>query len=151
MYKNILVAYAASAESRCVLHECVRLAPGPEADIHLLAVVVPPAPIIGGSDVVLVFNQEEDVEAEKNRVRNELAAAQRMLTEAGLQVTSHLEVGEPVEVIGSLAQKLNAELVIVGHSKHKSWASRWWRGSTNAMLIERVQCSLLVVRPTGGN
>lgn len=74
-----------------------------------------------------------------------------MLAEAGLRVTSHLEVGEPVDVIGSLAQKLNAELVIVGHSKNKSWASRWWRGSTNAMLIERVQCSLLVVRPMAGH
>lgn len=146
MYKKILVAYSATLESRCVLHECIRLAPGPEASIHLLAVVMPPPPIIGGSDVVVVFNQEEDVEVEKSRVRDELAVAHRFLSDAGLHITSHLEVGEPVDVIGTLASQLGAELVIVGHSRHKSWAARWWRGSTDAMLIERVQCSLLVAR-----
>ena len=62
----------------------------------------------------------------------------------GLHVIEHLEVGEPVHVIGKLADELGIELVIVGHSRHQSWAMRWWRGATDALLVEKVRCSLLV-------
>jgi nucleotide-binding universal stress UspA family protein len=43
-----------------------------------------------------------------------------------------------------LVEKLGIELVIVGHSRHKPLALRWWRGSVDALLVERVRCNLLV-------
>ena len=36
------------------------------------------------------------------------------------------------------------DLLIVGHKRSKKWALRWWRGSVDALLIERVRCSILL-------
>jgi nucleotide-binding universal stress UspA family protein len=74
----------------------------------------------------------------------ELAAGHALMAAAGLNVIDHLKVGEPVDAIGTLVDKLGIELVIVGHSLRKTFAMRWWRGSVDALLIERVKCSILV-------
>ena len=52
-------------------------------------------------------------------------------------------------IYGSMArQEAKAEsdidLLIVGHKRSKKWALRWWRGSVDALLIERVRCSILL-------
>ena len=143
MYRTILVAYNGTSESRSALYECVRLAPGPSAEIHLLVVVIPPSPALAG-EVPFVIDREEDLIAAKRQMENELLVGHRILSDAGLQVVNHLEVGDPIDVIGKLANELGIELVIVGHSRHQSWAMRWWRGATDALLVEKVRCSILV-------
>jgi hypothetical protein len=40
--------------------------------------------------------------------------------------------------------ELGIELLILGHPRSRSFAMRWWRGSVDAVLIERVRCSILV-------
>ena len=77
-------------------------------------------------------------------MQKELEIGAQRLIEGGLNVTSHLEVGEPVSVIEELARELQVELVIVGHSRQKPLALRWWRGSTDTLLVEKLRCSLLV-------
>ena len=72
---------------------------------------------------------------------NEAAAR---LTERGFSVTTHLEDGEPVDVISRMAESLGIDLVIVGHRRSKKVALRWWRGTVDSMLVERVHCSILV-------
>jgi nucleotide-binding universal stress UspA family protein len=145
MYRKILVAYNGAAESRSALLECIRLAPGSSAQIHLLVVVNPPPYLLVGEyAAAAVMNVEEELVAEKQRMDTELSAGHALLTNAGLQVVNHLEVGEPVNVIAELVEKLNIELVIVGHSRHKPLALRWWRGSMDALLVEKIRCSLLV-------
>jgi nucleotide-binding universal stress UspA family protein len=62
----------------------------------------------------------------------------------GLNVRSHLVIGEPVDVIARLVESLGIDLLILGHSRAKSFALRWWRGSVDAMLMDRVRCSILV-------
>lgn len=144
MYRKILIAYNGTAESRSALSECVRLSPSAQTEVHVLAVVVPPPLLIGGSDVVVAFNEEEDVALEKSRMQNELEQARVFLLNAGIPARVHLETGEPVDVIEASVNSLGVDLLIVGHSRHRSWATRWWKGATDAMLIERVQCSLLI-------
>ena len=145
MYRKILVAYNGTPESRYALDECIRLEPGPTADIHLLTVVTPPSPVlIGDYASVALLNAEEEMTAAKEEMEKELTVGQTRLIQAGLRVTKHLEVGDPVNVMGELSNKLGIELVIVGHSRQQSWATRWWRGSTDALLIEKVRCSILV-------
>ena len=68
----------------------------------------------------------------------------QQLATAGITATKHLEIGEPVEVIERLAKDLEINLVIVGHSKKKSRTFRWWAGTTDAKLTEKIQCSLLI-------
>lgn len=145
MYRKILVAYNGTPESRSALEECIRLAPGASADIHLLVVVnPPPSLLVGEYAAAAIINVEEELIAEKNKMERELAHGKTLLTSAGLSVVTHLEVGEPVNVIKELVDRLGIELVIVGHSRHKPWAMRWWRGSIDAVLVEKIRCCVLV-------
>jgi nucleotide-binding universal stress UspA family protein len=145
MYRKILIAYNGTSESIAALYECIRLEPDPSTEIHLLVVMNPPPTIMGGEyAAAALLNMEEEMAEATKKMGRELSKGHALLATAGLNVFNHLEVGEPIDVISKLAHQLNIELVIVGHSRHRSWAARWWRGSTNALLIEKLQCSLLV-------
>jgi nucleotide-binding universal stress UspA family protein len=88
---------------------------------------------------------------DRSRMDGDLNEAAARLTERGFSVTTHLQDGEPVDVITRMVDSLHIDLVIVGHRRSKKFALRWWRGSVDSMLIERVRCSILVAgeRPAG--
>ena len=145
MYQRILVAYNGTPESRVALEECLKLAPAASADVHLLAVVSPPPYLLVGEfAAAAVLSVEEGLAVEREKMAAELDKGATRLRAGGLTVTSHLEVGEPVSVIEELAADLKVELVIVGHSRTKPLALRWWRGTTDTLLVEKLRCSLLV-------
>jgi nucleotide-binding universal stress UspA family protein len=144
MHSKILVAYNGTPESRIALNECIRLAPGASAQIHLLAVITPSPIVLLGEFSAAVLPTEEEQQAERRTMLQVLESGRNLLTEAGLTVITHLESGEPIDVIAEMAEKFKIELVIVGHTRHKPWAMRWWKGSVDAMLIDRVRCTLLV-------
>lgn len=145
MYKKILVAYNGTQESRLALQECLRLAPDPSSQVHILAVVIPPPYLLVGEyAAAAVLSMEEGLNTEKENMRQQLQHECSMFQEAGLSVATYVEVGEPVNVIQELVEKLGIELVIVGHSRQKPLALRWWRGSLDALLIEKIRCSILV-------
>ncbi len=145
MYKQILVAYNGTPESQVALRECLRLSLPSTTSVHLLAVVSPPPYLLVGEfAAAAVLSVEEGLAVEREKMAKELEAGAAMLATGGLSVTPHLEVGEPVSVIEELANDLKIELVIVGHSRHKPLALRWWRGSTDTLLVEKLRCSLLV-------
>ena len=140
MYRKILVAYNGTPESRSALDEAVRLAPDASVEVHLAGVVhYPSAYLLAGEYVpeVALADEREHMEAD-------LKAAHAVLAGKGLNVTNHLVIGEPVEVITKLVSELSIDLLILGHPRSKSFAMRWWRGSVDAILIERVRCSILV-------
>ncbi|MDQ9170355.1 universal stress protein [Oxalobacteraceae bacterium R-40] len=145
MYNKILVAYNGTPESRLALQECIRLAPDASTQIHLLAVVIPPPYLLVGEyAAAAVLSMEEGLNAEKEKIRQELSDGCILFRNAGLSVTTHIEVGEPANVIQELVEKLGIDLVIVGHSRQKPLALRWWRGSMDALLIEKIRCSILI-------
>ena len=143
MYRNILVAYNGTPESRLALHECIRLAPGSSANIHLLAVITPIPFLLAGEFAAAVPSIDEE-EAERRAMEQVLESGRALLADAGLKVTTHLEVGEPINIIADMVAKTATELVIVGHSRQKPFAMRWWRGSLDAVLVEKIRCSVLV-------
>jgi nucleotide-binding universal stress UspA family protein len=143
MYRKILVAYNGTPESRHALQECIRLAPGASTEIHLLVVVTPTPIVLAGEFVAAVPTVDEEL-AEKEAMAQVLEAGRKLLEEADLRVTPHLEVGEPVNVISELVNRHGIDLVIVGHSRKKPFALRWWRGSMDAVLVDKVRCSVLV-------
>jgi nucleotide-binding universal stress UspA family protein len=145
MYGKILIAYNGTQESVLAFQECVRLAPDPSAEIHLLAVIdTPTPPIVGDFGTPTRFDAEEQIAAGKKKMDGELARKSAVLKDVGLNALIHVEVGEPVNVIEEFVKRLDIDLLIVGHSRHRSWATRWWRGSTDASLIERVPCTIMI-------
>jgi nucleotide-binding universal stress UspA family protein len=94
------------------------------------------------------FVPEPALAVDRSRMEADLKEAAARLIERGFNVTTHLEDGEPVEVISKLCQNLGIDLLIVGHRRSKKFAFRWWRGSVDSMLIERVRCSILIAGDT---
>jgi nucleotide-binding universal stress UspA family protein len=139
LYQKILVAYHDSPESRSALQACLRLEPGPSAEIHLVGVINVGTYLMAGEHVC-----ETVLAAEKDKIDQELAACHKILADAGMKVIDHLQAGEPVDVIGSLVENLGIDLVIVGHARNKPLALRWWRGSADANLVEKIRCNVLV-------
>ncbi|HEY1327802.1 MAG TPA: universal stress protein [Casimicrobiaceae bacterium] len=144
MYRRILVAFDGSPESRLAVDECAHLMAVSGREIHLVCVVHDPSPYLLAGE----FVPEPALAVDRSRMEADLEQAAGRLTERGFSVTTHLEDGEPVEVISKLCEKLGVDLLIVGHRRSKKFAFRWWRGSIDSMLIERVRCSILVAGDT---
>ena len=139
-YRKILLAYNGSAEGKRALFETADLAGFLSAEMHLLAVAsMPPSLFLTEG-----FVPEELLEEEKKRTQAVLDEGIRTLRERGFNVAGQLAVGEPVEEICRLAKSLGVDLIVVGHNQHSSFASRWWKGSVGATLLDHAPCSLLV-------
>ena len=140
MYRKILVAYDGSPESGLAIDECIGLAPGPETTIHLTGVVHDPSLYVLAGEFVPEIALSDD----RARVDADLAEAAGKFAAHGLTVTQHVIIGEPVTVIARLVEELGIELLILGHPRNRPFVLRWWRGSTDSLLIERTRCSILI-------
>jgi nucleotide-binding universal stress UspA family protein len=144
MYRKILVAYNGTPESRSALDEVGRFAPGPSVEVHLAGVVhYPSAYLLAGEYVPEVALADE-----RDHMEDDIKDAHALLAGRGIDVTDHLLVGEPADVLSKLVSELGIELLILGHPRSRSFALRWWRGSVDAVLIERVRCSILIASDT---
>ena len=144
MYRRILVAFDGSPESRVAVDECSHLMQVSGREIHLVCVLHDPSPYLLAGE----FVPEPALAIDRSRMEADLKEAATKLTERGFSVTTHLQDGEPVDVISRLVESLGVDLVIVGHRRSKKFALRWWRGSVDSMLIERVRCSILIASDT---
>jgi nucleotide-binding universal stress UspA family protein len=140
MYQKILVAYNGTPDSRSALDEVIRIAGDPSIEVHLAGVVhYPSAYLLAGEYVPEVALADE-----RDHMENDLKVAHKHLTDSGLKVTQHLVVGEPVDTLSKLVDQLGIDLLILGHPRSQSFAMRWWRGSVDKMMVERVKCSILI-------
>lgn len=146
MYRKILVAFDGSPESRLAVDECSHLMQVSGREIHLVCVLHDPSPYLLAGE----FVPEPALAIDRSRMEADLKEAAARLTERGFSVTTHLQDGEPVDVISRLVESLGVDLLIVGHKRTKKFALRWWRGSVDSMLMERVHCSILVAGDAGG-
>jgi nucleotide-binding universal stress UspA family protein len=139
MYRKILVAYNGTPESRLALDEAIRFAPMPRSKFTSPASFITLPPICSRENTCPKSRLPTSASMEAD-----LKDAHALLAGNGLTVIDHLLVGEPVDVLTKLVAELGIDLLILGHPRSKSFALRWWRGSVDAVLIERVRCSVLV-------
>ena len=140
MYQKILVAFDGSPESRLAVDECSHLMQVSGREIHLVCVLHDPSPYLLAGE----FVPEPALAIDRSRMEADLGEAAAKLTERGFSVITHLQDGEPVDVITRMVESLRIDLVIVGHRRSKKFALRWWRGSVDSLLVERVRCSILI-------
>ena len=140
MYRKILVAFDGSPESRLAVDECSNLTQIAGREIHVVCVLHDPSPYLLAGE----FVPEPALAIDRSRMQADLDEAAARLTGRGFSVTTHLQDGEPVDVISRMAESLGIDLVIVGHRRSKKFALRWWRGSVDSMLIDRVRCAILI-------
>lgn len=142
MYKRILMAYDGSEAGQNALLEARGMAGWGGAEMHMIAVMPPPAAFIGGEGGVYDLGLEEQERKEYAAI---LEDGLQRLRGAGHTVKGEVMVGEAVIEIAECAKRINADLIVVGHKHLDSWAARWWRGSVSKSLIEHSPCNVLVV------
>jgi nucleotide-binding universal stress UspA family protein len=140
MFRRILVAFDGSAASRLALDECLRLKPGAETDVHLVGILHPPPIYLLAGE----FVAEPPADDGREGLEADLDAARSQLVASGMKVQAQLQSGDPIDIMTKLVQKLEIDLVILGHPRSTRFAQRWWRGDVDALLIERVRCSILI-------
>ncbi len=141
MYKRILLAYDGSEPGQQALLDCNEIAQLAGAQLFLIAVMPPPAALIGGEGFVYDVRREDE---ERTRYEDILKEGLRRLNEAGHSAKGEVVVGDAVDEITRCARTIEADLIVVGHKHLDSWAARWWRGSVSKTLIEHAPCSVLV-------
>lgn len=141
MYKRILLAYDGSESGQKALLDCREVAQWSQAELFLVAVMPPVAAFIGAEGGVYDVASEE---RDRERYEGILAEGISRLAEAGHQAKGEVLVGDAVDEISKCAQRVGADLIVVGHKHRDSWAARWWRGSVSKSLIEYAPCSVLV-------
>lgn len=142
MYNNIVLAYDGSDSGQKALLESKDIAQWSHAKLLLVAVM----PSVSNFVAMEGSLYDPDLAAqETKRYEAILADGLRKLAEAGYSADGRLLVGESVYEITHFAQKIEADLIVVGHKHLDSWAARWWRGSVSGNLIEHAPCSVLCV------
>lgn len=142
MYKTIVLAYDGSEAGQRALLDCQEIGQWSQAQLHLVAVMPPPVALIAGE--AWAYSPAGDNE-EKARYQAVLDQGVSRLRAAGLDVRGEVVVGISIDEIVRVAQKVQADLIVLGHKHLNSWAERWWRGSVSKSLIEVAPCSVLVV------
>src|SRR5215813_9329341 len=123
MYRKILVAFDGSPESRLAVDECAHLIQVSGREIHLVCVLHDPSPYLLAGE----FVPEPALAVDRSRMEADLKEAAAGLIERGFNVTTHLQDGEPVDVLSRMVTTLGIDLLIVGHRRSKKFALRWWR------------------------
>jgi nucleotide-binding universal stress UspA family protein len=142
MYKRILLAYDGSESGQKALLDCRDIAEWGHSEIYLVAVMPPPAAFIGGETFVYDAAVEQE---EKQQYEAVLKEGLKRLAAEGRTVNGEVVSGDAVDELTRRAQKIGADLIVVGHKHLDSWAARWWRGSVSKSLIEHSPVSVLVV------
>jgi nucleotide-binding universal stress UspA family protein len=138
--EKILVAYDGTREGRTGLFQFTETVALKTADVHLLAVVAMPTSALLSDGLV----PDTLMDGEKQRSEEIVREGVQLLAERGYRATPHLAYGDPTQEIVRMATELPADLIVVGHKRHRSLAARWWKSSVGVSLLEHSPCSILV-------
>jgi len=142
MFRKVLLAYDGTVEGRRALRLGADVAFCMKSETYLLAIC----------QSYLSSAIPEGVTPELARCEDERAQAildegVARLKECGVEAEGSLEYGNAADCISATAQRIGADLIVVGH-RHRSRLARWWSESDEESLLERVRCSVLVAVAT---
>jgi nucleotide-binding universal stress UspA family protein len=137
-FNRILLCYDTTREGRRALRYGADLAQQLGAQTHLLA-VRDNAYLTVGYDVLVA----QAAEAEEQLAKDILHEGVERLKARGVSATGYFAIGNPLDQIPHFAERLKADLIVVGH-KPCGVLARWWNGPGNGLLLDRVKCSVLV-------
>jgi membrane fusion protein, multidrug efflux system len=140
VYQRVLLAYDGSIEGRTALREGALLARRFGAQVFVLSVIREAAGTKLGEGVGGGGIAQQRVEYERV-----LQEGMERLAALGFQASGRIVIGEPAQEIAAYAERVNADLVVVGH-RRQSAVGRWWSGPSGAYLSDHIRCSLLVCR-----
>lgn len=138
MYQNILLAYDGTVEGRRALRQGADVAMAMKSKAYLLAIC---------RNMVATAVPEgitpELINAEQGTANELLEEGVRWLVEHGVPAQGQLVIGDPLKHIPEVANRINADLVVVGH-RYRSKPKKWWNEAEEATLLNKLHCSILV-------
>jgi nucleotide-binding universal stress UspA family protein len=139
MIKKILIAYDGSSYSKRAFDLGLQAAAlrNHEAIVVLSVAQLPEPAMIYETAALL---EEANAHYEKDFVGLRAAAKA-----AGVNIETHVVVGNVADQIIQQATQVNADLIVMGH-RGKSVIQRWLLGSVSKRVISYAPCSVLVVR-----
>jgi len=138
MFRKVLLCYDGSSEGRRALRAGADVVICMKSDAHLLAIC---RNLVSSSIPEGVTPQL--VECEDTRSKALLDEGVQWLRERGVKAQGSLEYGHPVDCIAATADRVGADLIVLGH-RQRGPLARWWSASDEESLLERVTCSILV-------
>jgi nucleotide-binding universal stress UspA family protein len=138
MYRKVLLCYDGTREGRRALRQGADVVICMKSDAYLLAI----------SHSLVASSVPEGItpslaEAEGERANALLDEGVQWLRERGVEAKGSLEHGAAVDCIAATAERIGADLIILGH-RNRGRLARWWSQSDEESLLERVTCSILV-------
>ena len=111
--QRVLVGYDGTEHSERALQFVVGINDDYETEIHLAFIVNEPA---GMADPI----PDEVLDSIEKKGLDSLSNAERFVRKQFRKPVSHLEIGNPVEKLLELADRLKPQLVVLGIAKHSS-------------------------------
>jgi nucleotide-binding universal stress UspA family protein len=78
-------------------------------------------------------------------LKEQLAQGVQTLQAMGYTAQGEVLKGEVIRELSSFAERLGADLIVVGHKHEPNLLRRWWSGSTAKSLVEESPCNVLIV------
>ena len=144
MYRRVLLCYDGTREGRRALRQGADVVLCMKAEAYLLAICQNLVATAIPEGVTATLAEQED-----ERARALLQEGIEWLRERGVAVKGSIEYGNAVDRISEAAQRLGADLIVLGH-KPRGTLARWWSESDEESLLERVNCSVLVATAVEG-
>lgn len=138
MMKTILLAYDGSESAMDAYERAADLAKTYGAKLAVLAVARPPE---FGDEVAT----EAVIEQSIRHYHHLLRPIKDKVHAAGLDASFEVAVGHPAEQIILHAEKLGADLIVMGH-RGRGLLARWLVGSAVKHVIAHAPCAVMVVR-----
>jgi nucleotide-binding universal stress UspA family protein len=138
MYRKVLLCYDGSREGRRALKQGADVVLCMKTEAYLLAIGQNAMASAIPEGVTPELAQRED-----ERAQALLDEGVRWLTDHGLRAEGALEYGNAVDCIAATAERIGADLIVLGH-KTRGPLARWWSSSDEESLLSRVRCSILV-------
>jgi nucleotide-binding universal stress UspA family protein len=138
VYARVLLCYDGTREGRKALRQGADVVLCMKAEAYLLAICQNLVATAIPEGVTASLAEQEDERA--NALLQEGVA---WLRERGVTAKGALEYGNAVDRISETAQRIGADLIVLGH-KPRGKLARWWSESDEESLLGRVACSILV-------
>jgi nucleotide-binding universal stress UspA family protein len=143
MFARVLLCYDGSREGRKALRQGADVVLCMKSEAYLLAIShsLVASAIPEGVTPELCVREDE-------RANLLLQEGIEWLRARGVNASGSLEYGNAVDRISETAQRIGADLIVLGH-KPRGRLARWWSESDEESLLERVSCSILVATAPG--
>jgi nucleotide-binding universal stress UspA family protein len=140
MYKTVVVATDGSARAEKAVREAVDLAKAENARLHFVAAY---SAIERHWEQIQSSARVEQVDLAQV-AENVVARCAKEAEEQGVEVDFEAQEGDPGEVILQVAERVDADLIVVGN-KGMTGARRFFLGSVPNKVVHHAPCSVMVV------